>query len=623
MGQSATTGARQMTAGFSSRCLRCPVQIRAGEEIFYQRGTGSWHVTCPTAAAKTVARPSTSSVDVEAAPYIVYETWRASVRSGNAAALAAEIGTTRLYELGPDTRHVRSMPATRRSIYDREACPVCGAAGMGEDMSAQRSTCTGPSAAMEYGVASCLLPAVPAHDEPVPEVDRCRALPKLREGATAAPAGPGVYVVVGAGPWRYQNREDNEDMGDMQGPNWSGAFFLRPATAEEAQRDAAERWEAGRPQREFEAEKANQERLEQEARATFALAAASTVSDAEVAAFVPPKWMGGAPSAEQVRGHLGSTGLSSRVEDYLTEEEMAERMATMVDVWIGRKHSHGEWSASGSYIRAWSWRGQIVMEEYTYIYDFDQPVRLAGCAELLAHVRACDAERMARIDAERAERAAREAAMKADPRSVLLPAFLAALEVAAQPDPKAYQPPLAADWTVLRDEVLALGASAFSEPAPDAPGLAKVLWSGCGGLSRSFHDVSPRHVYTEWKALAVREATERAARVAAAEREAYLASTREVQDYRGDRLGHARRIPLAEVSLPWKSDHVIEDGVDGEPLLAVGEERRGGKVVARRVVFTGEMLPGHVKARRVQYLLKPRSPRAEKAYLASIVAGSK
>lgn len=72
-----------------------------------------------------------------------------------------------------------------------------------------------------------------------------RAIPEIRKGADAPAAEPGVYTVVGHGEWRYQNAEDNEDMGDCGGPNWSGAVYLRRATAEEtAKHEAEERREA-------------------------------------------------------------------------------------------------------------------------------------------------------------------------------------------------------------------------------------------------------------------------------------------------------------------------------------------------------------------------------------------
>lgn len=325
---------KRLTANYASRCGRCPVQIQPGEEILYQRGVGSWHAACPAPAAKTVARPSTSGAepDVSAAPYVVHERWRADTRSGNASAIAAEIGATRLYELGR------------------------------------------------------------------------QLLPELRARATAPAAEPGVYTIVAAGPWRYQGREENEDCGDMVGPNWHGSFFLRPATAEEAGRDAAERWEAGRPAREFKAEQDRQRGLEAEGRATFLAAAASMVTEsdrADRAAFVPTT---PGMTDESITLRLGAYGLCSAVESYLSEEERTERKATLMDVWVGREHNHGDWRLSGSYVRAWSWRGQIVVEEHTYIYDWDQPIRVAGCPAFTAHAKAADDVRREREDAERAAR---------------------------------------------------------------------------------------------------------------------------------------------------------------------------------------------------------------------------
>jgi len=63
-----------------------------------------------------------------------------------------------------------------------------------------------------------------------------RRAPELRKGASGE-ASLGLYVVVGHGDWRYQNADDNEDMGDMQGANWSGPLFLRRATAEDVERE--------------------------------------------------------------------------------------------------------------------------------------------------------------------------------------------------------------------------------------------------------------------------------------------------------------------------------------------------------------------------------------------------
>jgi len=65
---------------------------------------------------------------------------------------------------------------------------------------------------------------------------------QLREGALAPmEVVEPVYVVVAQSAY-YQNQEDNEDMGDMQGAGWQITLYLRTATAEECEKDATERF---------------------------------------------------------------------------------------------------------------------------------------------------------------------------------------------------------------------------------------------------------------------------------------------------------------------------------------------------------------------------------------------
>lgn len=475
-----------ITAKFSGQCRACGGSFSAGTEIIWAKGEGSRHVACPTAP---VASEPVAPVVTGPAPYVVWERWDALSTAGHRAREAAVIGQTRRYEL---------------------------------------------------------LPEVSRRGTPISEEDRRRHLPKVRPeyadrgssngGTSAPPAEPGVYVIVATANWRYQNAEDNEDMGDRQGANWSGALYLRRATEEEAAKDAADRWEAARPAREHALAVEREAHLEREGRAAFVAATESTVTEEMRAAFVPPSWMGSAPTPEQVSLALGAPGLGSTWDVYLTPEELAERKATMVDLWVGREFKHGAWMLSGSYVRAWAWRGQIVIEEHTYIYDWDQPIRGAGCAELNAHVRAVDEARRVRQEAERVER---EAKYKAE-----------------------------------------------------------------------------------------REAAEaervEAARVAEEERQRVLASTIEVADFRGEKLGISRRIPVEEASVAWKPGHVIVEVDSRVELLSVGAELGGGKVVARRVVgsFSSQGVHGYDRgsARRMQYLVKPRAVRRARAAAAEKTA---
>ena len=193
--------------------------------------------------------------------------------------------------------------------------------------------------------------------------------PQLREGADPSnKSEPGGYVIVGAGPWRYQNAEDNEDMGDMSGPNWSGALYMRRATEQEVARETAARYEADRPRRELQAK--------QQEEAAKALAA-RTAFDA-----LPEHH-----------------NLNSYPEHYLTVEERNSRFATMQSVWEAKEYRAGEWRPQGSYVKQWDYHGAPVTERHEYVYDFDQPVQVAGNGAFAEHARTVDA----------ADRAAREA----------------------------------------------------------------------------------------------------------------------------------------------------------------------------------------------------------------------
>jgi hypothetical protein len=444
-----------ITAKFSGTCKRCGGAFPAGAKINWEKGAGSTHVACPTAGAPTAARltpvPATSA-SIDAAPYVVWEMIRGG---GGAAHVARQIGTTRLY-----------------------------AAAGGVDL-------------------GC---------------GRVQDLPQIRDGATVEAAVHGVYVVVGAGNWRYQNAEDNEDMGDMGGANSSGPLYLRRATAEEVEADTARRWEAGRPARERITREAAEKVAAEQAQAAWVAACASTVTQEARAAFVPPKGMTAGyyvEHPEAIDVCLGSVGCGMHVIEYLTPDERTERTATLTDIWQERRYDHGEWRTTGSYLRAWGYHGQIVAERYTYIYDFDQPVCVAGCADLMRVVRDRDEQR--RI-AQEAERAIRDRIYAGD-APLICERFIAALEVLGTVgDQTAFgeeaRKPLPADWTTLRDEIVALGAAAFVEPAAGAGALATLLYSATGGrpgVAGGRHGGSPRFVYGEWKKIHAVAATQRAA----------------------------------------------------------------------------------------------------------------
>jgi len=132
-------------------------------------------------------------------------------------------------------------------------------------------------------------------------------------------------------------------------------------------------------------------------------------------------------------------------------------------------------------------------------------------------------------------------------------------------------------------------------------------------VSVAIHDAGgPKRLLSEWLDL-------RAVARRRQEFEHLLATTTVVVDYTaGGRAKRVRRIPNDETQVPWRAGHVIVEAridvrgnFDGDPdfptfslrLLAVGHELPEGKVKARRV------LDG-----RTQYLVKPRSKRAEIRY---------
>lgn len=106
---------------------------------------------------------------------------------------------------------------------------------------------------------------------------------------------------------------------------------------------------------------------------------------------------------------------------------------------------------------------------------------------------------------------------------------------------------------------------------------------------------------------------------------AMLASTIEVQTWRGDKLGKPTRMPIAEIDAWIKpGHHVVSEatqvrgrGFDSDMGQAgstfsvrsteIGAEREDGTVVAKRIV----VIDGK---RQTQYLMRPRSKTAEAKY---------
>jgi hypothetical protein len=122
-----------------------------------------------------------------------------------------------------------------------------------------------------------------------------------------------------------------------------------------------------------------------------------------------------------------------------------------------------------------------VLESYTHIYDFDQSVRVAGCRELRDLLRAEDVRREAQATR---EHELRERVRNGD-SALIRERFLAALEKQGTVgDPTAFgeknRAPLPGDWAQLRDEIIALGDSAFAEPTSGSGPLATLLFSATG-----------------------------------------------------------------------------------------------------------------------------------------------
>lgn len=352
----------KLVAKFQSRCTRCAGTIARGTSIQYEKGVGSWHEVCPAKGAPKATSGLIAQPSVEAAPYEVGERWEPCTGAAQQARLVAVVGETRRYTLRPSTRRVRGEAPQAR--YVSSACSVCNAAPFVR-CSPPDGTKTREEAYYVAGQPSppggwprgpvCITAGTPDHDEPVSESDQRRNLPGLRDGAGAVEGAvqaqePGVYVVVGVGKWRFQNAEDNEDMGNGRGANWSGPLYLRRATAEEVEKDAARRMEEAMPQ------------ILDALGAGLHQAEKRQAEEAMAAAAERP---GYARTALDYAGALD-----------LTEEDIATRQATRRELWHGRDRDY-------SYVCTWTWRGQEVWETHRYIYDWDQPTVYVGPEELV------------------------------------------------------------------------------------------------------------------------------------------------------------------------------------------------------------------------------------------------
>ncbi len=349
-------------AKYAGTCRKCGGSFAPGASIEWSKGAGSTHVTCPAKAAATPPAP-VAKVDLAGAPFEVWEKWEPCKRPALDRQLAAVVGETRRYTLGPAARTVKGSAAVppfagyKRLPY--QTCK-CGAAPQVPCVDG----CDGVTGAAPGR------PATPAREEPIPEAKRRERLPKCRAGATAE-AHEGVYVVVGAGRWHFQSSEDNEDMGDMQGANWSGTLYLRAATPEEAAKDAAERVAASMPE------------------IVLALGNALNVvakRQAETAM---------AAAAERPGYARAAIDYSSALD--LTPEDVELRKATRRELWRGL-------GLDSSYVATWTWRGQEVFESYKYIYDYDQPTCYSGPAELVERAAVAQSMVMLGYDIQRAVR---------------------------------------------------------------------------------------------------------------------------------------------------------------------------------------------------------------------------
>lgn len=365
--------AKQMASLYPGFCRACRQNFAAGTQILWEKGAGSTHVVCPTAttsttpaaaapAAKTSKPAARPDVDLESAPFVIWEKWEPSKRVFFEARLKSAIGQARRFALGPATRKVRGKAAQARFLFD--PCTVCGAAANvrcspPEGAITRETTYADHAKPMPPGGwprgLVCVAPATSDTQVPVPEEDRRRTLPKLREGASGA-AEPGVYVVVGAGKWTFQTAEDNDDMGDRQGANWSGPLYLRRATAEETA--AEERQILGE-----------------------AMGDIFTAMAGMVARGVKRRAYEEMDAAKLRPGYVRVTVTHVGA----LPEEMRE----------ARKKASRLWEGNNSYVETYTVGGAQIFESYLYIYDFDQPIVLVGPESIVGTMECRDKDKAA------------------------------------------------------------------------------------------------------------------------------------------------------------------------------------------------------------------------------------
>jgi hypothetical protein len=196
----------------------------------------------------------------------------------------------------------------------------------------------------------------------------------------------------------------------------------------------------------------------------------------------------------------------------------------------------------------------------------------------------------------------------------MLTRFLAKLDAAG--------PTLGPDWQELRAEIVALGDAAFA--AAGEPGsLTSLLYVESGAYDSARRVPTEADIYRNW-AQTRRVIAERAAHAK------LLAETYEVRDFdRNGKLGKPKRIPRGEASTPWRAScMIVTEGArvagsnfdnDFGPSFAVkstpiGSERAEGTIVAKRLIEQPDT-DGKL-SKHVQYLIKPRSAKAERVYTA-------